>query len=249
MFFENDAITFTISNVIKLKQKNVNFYNTGRNFCALSFRICSDTVLKTDTDKYFAADNSVSFLPAGLNYERISKYDEMIIIHFSIINGYFNKIEIFNPKQPEIVKKLFENILECWDKKVIGYKYRCSALLSEILAICYSQNYKPQNTTSKIQKSVDFLLNHFKDTELSINEIASKSFMSEVYFRKLFKAEYGISPQKYITNLRIQNSLNLISMGYYSLKEVAEMSGFADYKYFSVTFKKKMGISPSKYIE
>ena len=72
--------------------------------------------------------------------------------------------------------------------------------------------------------------------------------MSEVYFRKLFKEEYGVSPQKYIIDLRIQNAVGLISTGYYSLKEVAYMSGYSDYKYFSVEFKKKMGISPSEYI-
>ena len=71
--------------------------------------------------------------------------------------------------------------------------------------------------------------------------------MSEVYFRKLFKAEFGISPQKYIIKLRMQNALGLISTGYYSLKEVAEMSGYHDYKYFSVEFKKMIGVSPSEY--
>ena len=81
-----------------------------------------------------------------------------------------------------------------------------------------------------------------------MGEAAARSFMSEVHFRNLFKAEYGVSPQKYIIDLRIQNAVLLISMGYFSLKEVAFMSGYNDYKYFSVEFKRKMGISPSKYI-
>ena len=71
--------------------------------------------------------------------------------------------------------------------------------------------------------------------------------MSEVYFRRLFKAEFGISPQKYIINLRMQNAVGLISTGYYSLQEVAYMSGYKDYKYFSVEFKRLMGVSPSGY--
>jgi AraC-like DNA-binding protein len=72
--------------------------------------------------------------------------------------------------------------------------------------------------------------------------------MSEVYFRRLFKEEYGVSPQKFIIDLRIQNAVALISTGYYSLKEVALMSGYSDYKYFSIEFKKAMGVSPSQYI-
>lgn len=91
-------------------------------------------------------------------------------------------------------------------------------------------------------------MNNYKKSDLSIKEIADKSFMSEVYFRRLFKEEYGISLQKYIINLRIQNALGLISTGYYSLKEIAYISGYNDYKYFSVEFKKNMGVSPSEYL-
>ena len=85
------------------------------------------------------------------------------------------------------------------------------------------------------------------EIELSISEVAKRSFVSEVYFRRLFKEEYGTSPQKYIAKLRIQNALALISSGYYSLGEVALLSGFGDYKYFSVEFKKAVGVSPSTY--
>lgn len=248
MFFENETTSFTILDVVKLNQKNVNMYNTGRNFCALSYRIRANTVLKTDNGKYYnATDNSVSFIPSGLNYERISDTDEMIVIHFSIKNCGIRDIEIFKPSKPDVMRSFFEDILDCWNKKDIGYRYKCSAAFNEILAICCLENFRPENTYSKIQKSVDFLLNHFKDSNLSVKEIAAQSFISEVYFRKLFKAEYRISPQKYIIHLRIQNAVNLILMGYYSLGEVALMSGYTDYKYFSATFKKLLGVSPSKY--
>lgn len=89
---------------------------------------------------------------------------------------------------------------------------------------------------------------NYKSSELSIQKLAEKSFMSEVYFRKLFKEEFGVSPQKYIVNLRIQHAVGLISAGYHSLKEVAQLSGYDDYKYFSVEFKKAMGVSPSDYL-
>ena len=39
-----------------------------------------------------------------------------------------------------------------------------------------------------------------------------------------------------------------MSTGYYSLKEIAIMSGYEDYKYFSAEFKREKGISPSKYV-
>lgn len=248
MFFKNDMISFNLLDVLELKQKNVNMYNSKRNFNALSFRFKADTILKTKSETFQLKDNYILFVPSRLDYRRVSKIDELIVIHFEVINCNAREFEYFKPQNPEIFQKLFTNILECWNHKEVGYKYKCSAIFNEILALCYSENYNPKSINSKIKNSVDYLLKHYNDCNLSIKAIAEQSFMSEVYFRKLFKAEYGISPQKYIIHLRIQYAAELISTGYYSFKEIATMSGYTDYKYFSTEFKKQVGISPSDYV-
>ena len=248
MFFDNDMISFNLLDVLELKQKNVNMYNSNRNFNALSFRFKADTVLKSKSDAFQMKDNYISFVPSRLDYSRVSKIDELIVIHFEVINCNARDIEFFKPKYPETFQSLFTSILECWNHKEVGYKYKCSAIFNEILAMCYSENYKPKPINSKIKNSVDYLLKHYNDCDLSIKAIAEQSFMSEVYFRKLFKEDYGISPQKYIIHLRIQCAKELISTGYYSLKEIALMSGYTDYKYFSTEFKKQVEVSPSDYV-
>jgi YesN/AraC family two-component response regulator len=205
-------------------------------------------VILTDKNEYHLKDNFVTYFPARLDYRRISKSDELIVIHFEATNYSAKSIEYFEPKDPDILARLFRDILECWNKKEIGYRLKCSALLYEILAECYAQNYKKEAQLSKIQASVDYINQSYKKSDLTIKEIADRSFMSEVYFRKLFKEEFGISPSQYIVSLRIQHAAGLISSGYYSLKEVAYLSGYNDYKYFSVEFKKAIGVSPSKYL-
>ena len=248
MFFDNDMISFNLLDVLELKQEHIAMYNRKRNFNALSFRSKADTVLKSRTGVFQMGDSYVSFVPSNLDYSRVSKIDELIVIHFEVINCNARDIEFFEAKNPKAFQKLFTNILECWNRKEVGYKYKCSAIFNEILAMCYSENYKPKSINSKIKNSVDYLLKHYNDCDLSIKAIAEQSFMSEVYFRKLFKAEYGISPQKYIVCLRIQYAKELISIGYYSLKEIALLSGYTDYKYFSTEFKKQVGVSPSDYV-
>ncbi len=248
MFFEKDLLSFNILDVLELKQQNVNMFNSGRNFNALSFRFRSDAVLITKSEKYSMKDNCISYFPARFDYTRVATIDEMIVIHFDTINYNAKNIEYFIPNDPAVLSKLFRDIMEIWNKREIGYKYKCSAILCEIFAECYTQNYVSKSQNSKIHNSVDYLFKNYKKSDLSIKEIADKSFMSEVYFRKLFKEEYGISPQKYIIELRIQNAVGMISAGYYSLKEIAYMSGYNDYKYFSVEFKKIMGVSPSEYL-
>ncbi len=248
MFFEKEMLTFTILDVLELKQESVSIFNSGRNFSALSFRYHSDAVLETKSQKYFMSDNSVAYVPSRLDYKRDATVDELIVVHFDMADYTSRNIECFTPQEPETFAEMFKEILKVWNEKELGYKHKCSAILYSIFAECYVQNFVPKTRSSKIQNSVDFMLSSYKKSDLSIKEIADKSFISEVYFRRIFKKEYGISPQRYIINLRIQNAVGLISTGYYSLREVAFMSGYNDYKYFSVEFKKAMGISPSEYL-
>lgn len=248
MFFENEMISFHILDVVALRQENVYMQNGGRNFSALSFRIHADTRLETATATYHLTDNCVAYVPARTDYKRSAARDEMIVIHFDAIDYYTKEIEFFKAERPEVLKDLFLEILQRWNKKDVGYKYKCAALLYEIIEECYRQNFHTKTENPKIKNAVAYLHAHYTDENLSVETLAKKAYMSEVYFRKLFKKEYGVSPQKYVIKLRMQHAVGLISTGYYSLKEVADLSGYRDYKYFSVEFKKAFGVSPSEYL-
>lgn len=127
----------------------------------------------------------------------MSKIDELIAIHLEVINCSARAIEFFEAKNPQVFQKLFMRIWECWTRKEVGCKYKCSAIFNEILALCYCENYKPEHRDSKIQASVDHLLRNYHNYDLTIKETAQKSFVSEVYFRKLFQAHYGIFAKIY----------------------------------------------------
>ncbi len=248
MLFEKETLAFNILDVLELKQRNVHMLNSGRNFHALSFRFCSDAVLKSETNAYPMQGNEVCYVPARLDYSRIAGVDELIVVHFELVNYKTRDIEHFVPQKKERFAALFQKILQLWRRKDAGYKYQCSAVLYEIFAECYAQHYKQEQHLSRIAASVEYMNQHYQEADLSITEIAEKSYMSEVYFRKIFQSEYGMSPKKHIISLRIQHAAGLISTGYYSLKEVAYLSGYTDYKYFSVEFKKIIGVSPSAYL-
>ena len=189
MFFESEWVSFDILEVIKLERQKDHFYTNSRNFNALSFRFSANTILKTNQKEYHLQDNSIAYIPASCNYDRISEYEELIVVHFNCTNHYTKEIEFFTPENTEKFKELFKEILVCWNQRDVGYKYKCSAIFCEILSLCYAQNQKDTTQKSKIENSVKFILKHFNNPDLTLKEIADKSFISEVYFRKLFKKE------------------------------------------------------------
>lgn len=247
LIFEKEKLSFDLLDVIELKQGQVKTFNKGRNFDALSFRYNADTVLKTESTNLKLSDNTVCYVPSMLDYTRISNRDNLIVIHFNSLNYFSKEIEHFTPQNPEKLLSLFRKILDSWNGKEIGYMHICSALLCEIFAEIYREMHRENLCDERIKEAAEYIIKNYTDPEISITSAAEKSNVSEVYFRKIFKKEFGISPKKYIINARIKHAVNLIESGYYSLGEIAEMSGFTDYKYFSSQFRCVMGVSPSKY--
>ena len=141
MFFEKGTLSFNITEVLEIKQNNVSMFNSGRNYNALSFRFSADAILKTDVHEYRVKDNFVTYVPSRLDYSRTAKVDDLIVIHFDTVNCHTENIESFESKNSDILANLFRNILDCWNKKELGYRYKCSAILCEILAECYAENY------------------------------------------------------------------------------------------------------------
>ena len=129
-----------------------------------------------------------------------------------------------------------------------GFRHKAASVLSEILCETYRDKKPEQFSDVRIYPSVKYIDEHCFSQDLSLCKAAEVSFVSEVYFRKLFKREFGISPKKYVINKRIEYAVSLLEAGYHSLKEIAYMCGYSDYKYFSVEFKKATGRSPSEYV-
>ncbi|MBN8712135.1 MAG: hypothetical protein BGO12_23005 [Verrucomicrobia bacterium 61-8] len=74
-----------------------------------------------------------------------------------------------------------------------------------------------------------------------------KSRYSYEHLCRLFRAEYGIPPLKYVRGLRIDRAKLLLNDTILSVSEIAYRVGFSDPVYFSELFRKITGSPPSEY--
>ena len=79
------------------------------------------------------------------------------------------------------------------------------------------------------------------------HSIAAAAHISEKYLRELIKKETGKSVQRYLTDLRLSAAKNLLSNSKYNIGEVANLSGFGEYRNFVRIFKERYGITPTEY--
>ena len=82
---------------------------------------------------------------------------------------------------------------------------------------------------------------------LTIAEICHKFSMSRSSLQILFKENLNQTPKKYISELKLERSCQLLREGRYTVSEIAFMLGFNSIHYFSRAFTKKYNMAPSDY--
>ena len=98
-----------------------------------------------------------------------------------------------------------------------------------------------------IQKSLDIISQKYM-TNISVNDIAKKLYISSGYLGNIFRDQLGISPMMIITRTRMECAKRLLeSDNDIRCNEISILCGYDDYKHFYKCFKKYYGLSPSEF--
>ncbi|AYZ13257.1 AraC family transcriptional regulator [Chryseobacterium arthrosphaerae] len=98
---------------------------------------------------------------------------------------------------------------------------------------------------SRIGFVVDYIKRNLHQ-KLSIDSIAKLAYVSKSNFFKMFKDEFGTSPNDFILQERINKAKKLLA-SQNSIKETAYQTGFSDTNYFTRVFKQLVGVTPKSY--
>lgn len=88
---------------------------------------------------------------------------------------------------------------------------------------------------------------HFKETTLTLEEVASSAQISPGYLSRLLKLETGFSFVDYLTRVRITKAVQIMNDPSVKVYEVAEAVGYQSQHYFSRAFKRVFGRPPVEY--
>ncbi|MBQ4141695.1 MAG: helix-turn-helix domain-containing protein [Clostridia bacterium] len=97
-----------------------------------------------------------------------------------------------------------------------------------------------------VSRAVLYMSKNYR-AQIGVSEVAAAAHISEKYLRELIKKETGKSVQRYLTDLRLSAAKTLLSNSKYNIGEVANLSGFGEYRNFVRIFKERYGITPTEY--
>jgi len=104
------------------------------------------------------------------------------------------------------------------------------------------------NISPSLLRVRKYIINNF-DRSIPVDELAHMANMSYAYFCREFIRNFGISPGKYISNLKFEKAINLLQNSFMSIKEISEVCGFSSPAYFCRAFFTRFNHTPSHYRE
>ncbi|MCL2487316.1 MAG: AraC family transcriptional regulator [Oscillospiraceae bacterium] len=135
------------------------------------------------------------------------------------------------------------------DKIPCGKELYVCGKIYELLALLH------QFGTNAVNETVDFItqVKYYIDSNfhlpITVEQLARDMHVSRGYFSTAFRRYIGMSPQAYLTDVRMKHAAELLATERCPVNIAAIRSGYADIYNFSRMFKKHFGVSPKMYAQ
>ena len=96
-----------------------------------------------------------------------------------------------------------------------------------------------------LKRAMEYMNANFSDAGLTIKEIASHCYISEIYLRKIFEQKKNTTPHRVLTDIRMKKAYCYM-LENRPVREAALNTGYSDVYQFSRAYKRHFGYPPSK---
>ncbi|MDL2249311.1 AraC family transcriptional regulator [Lachnospiraceae bacterium OttesenSCG-928-J05] len=202
-------------------------------------------LIEPDARTYYEAstDNPWTYIWIGFDGTKCQDYIKKLGISMS--HPIFKTS--YGPELKNLITEMLSHskIGEYHDYFLQGYFFHFLGYLAKELTV--ELPYKPnEKQTFYIKKAIEYIGNNYVH-EITVQNVADFVCINRSYLCTLFKNELGISPQKYLSDFRIDRGRDMLSMSDLSIESIASSCGYKNPLVFSKAFKQKIGMSPRDY--
>ncbi len=205
--------------------------------------------------KYPQEKNSILIAKPGDIRYSIDRF-ECYCLHFStetnsITDTIAHLPHVFKPHAIEKIAEVFKALINAYSSRAAGAQLLVQAKSLELISILANEHcdlpaYQYSKYSKNISDACEYMAKFF-DKNITLEDIAKVANLSPGFFHSIFKLAKQKTPRKYLLQIRLSMSKNLLRNSEKPLSEIAILCGFESQAYFSYVFKKETGLSPKKY--
>ena len=127
-----------------------------------------------------------------------------------------------------------------------AYEHYLCGIIWQIIGILMYRSHKDIGVVDTYIRPAISMMNNYYSYRITVSDIAEQLHISKGYFSEIFKRETGVSPKKYLNDIRMQRASERLAHGE-SVTDVAMLLGYPDVFAFSRAFKQHYHCSPTEY--
>lgn len=212
-------------------------------------------------EKFLLEPGKFYLMPAGVcqsYYHVSSRHITKYWCHFTARVGNMNLFDVIRPhfcvnvsNQNEITS-LFKKLINLTNQpeslsSVVAIKGIMLEIISYYLKMDNSMTSDRAPTSDTDFQCVLKYIEKNIEKKLTVEELADVMHLHPNYFIRYFKSFFGVSPIRFINNMRMDKAKQMLSEGELSVSQIAKCVGIDDIFYFSKQFKKYNGYAPTEY--
>lgn len=151
----------------------------------------------------------------------------------------------------ELIEKQLHRIEDSSSDTAYAADFMCGTNLAQLMVYLNritERDTGDKNEAVEYNEKISDILSYINENitkELTVDELASRSYLSRYHFMRLFKSQTGYTVHNYIRQKRLTLAARLIREGM-SASHAAAECGFSDYSAFHRAFTSTFGVSPGK---
>jgi len=117
-------------------------------------------------------------------------------------------------------------------------------------ALLWCDVINPESRLSHLEPRVEKVIHFLSEnlaTPLQLDDLAKAAGISRPQLVRLFRAQTGLSPMRYLENRRLERALELLEHTSLPIEAIAETVGYPNPFHFSTRFRRRFGQSPRAY--
>ena len=270
-----DGNNFEINRSIVYNGKDINFHMPSMSACIkhyeIGFQISGSHHVYSTDGEWDILRGYVGTIPLGLQHQTFYTSNEThnsILIKYSFdiadyikseisavaFNRFYaEKYHILNQEDQQVVRNIFEKMLTEYNINSPYSDSKLKALLIYLIIFIIEHELSHDINGSqgkKINKNINNVMRYIDSnymTDINVDNICKLFSFSSSHFSRLFKQNTGEAFSRYLSKVRLEHAIVLLSNTDKPIDEIAYECGFKSTSYFSYAFKKEFLVSPLKY--